>query len=102
MSFAGYDVYLNIAGGLKITDPAADLAVTAALASSLKDTKLYHSTVFIGEIGLGGEIRKVSFIEQRLKEAEKMGMKNAVSGRVKKTADKKINVQSAVKISDFI
>ncbi|MCC5904959.1 MAG: DNA repair protein RadA [Balneolaceae bacterium] len=78
LSFSGQDVYLNIAGGLKISDTAADLAVLTALASSLNDKVVSKSLLFIGEVGLGGELRKVSFAEQRLREAAKMGLKKAV------------------------
>ncbi|WP_069130654.1 DNA repair protein RadA [Rhodohalobacter halophilus] len=78
MGFAGQDVYLNVAGGLKINDTAADLAVVAALASSLKDTPIRDKSLYIGEVGLGGEVRRVPFLKQRLSEAEKMGFKNAV------------------------
>ncbi|PKD42892.1 DNA repair protein RadA [Rhodohalobacter barkolensis] len=78
MSFAGQDVYLNVAGGLKINDTAADLAVVAALASSLKDEPVPEKSLYIGEVGLGGEVRRVPFLKQRLNEAEKMGFKNAV------------------------
>ena len=101
LSFAGNDVYLNIAGGLKVTDPAADLAVVAALASSLKNTKIPADTIFIGEVGLGGEIRKVSFTEQRLKEAGKMGIHTAVTTAQKNTG-RSININSAERISDII
>jgi DNA repair protein RadA/Sms len=78
MSFAGQDVYLNVAGGLKINDTAADLAVVAALASSLKDEPVPEKSLYIGEVGLGGEVRRVPFLKQRLNEAEKMGFKDAV------------------------
>ncbi len=78
MSFAGQDVYLNVAGGLKINDTAADLAVIAALASSLKDKPVPEKSLYVGEVGLGGEVRRVPFLKQRLNEAEKMGFKNAV------------------------
>ncbi len=79
ISFAGQDVYLNIAGGLKISDPAADLAVVAALSSSIKDHPIQKSAVFIGEVGLGGEIRSVRYREQRIREAVKMGIKSVVA-----------------------
>jgi DNA repair protein RadA/Sms len=78
MSFAGQDVYLNIAGGLKINDTAADLAVVAALASSLKDKPIPEKSLYIGEVGLGGEVRRIPFLKQRLSEAEKMGFEHAV------------------------
>ena len=69
------DVFLNIAGGLKITDPAIDLAVVAAVMSSNFDIAIPRDTAFIGEVGLSGEIRPVSRIEGRISEAAKMGMK---------------------------
>lgn len=68
------DVFLNIAGGLKITDPAIDLAVVAAVMSSNFDLAVPRDTAFIGEIGLSGEVRPVTRIEGRISEASKMGM----------------------------
>jgi len=79
VSFAGQDVYLNVAGGLKISDPAADLAVIAALSSSIKDHPIRKKAIFIGEVGLGGEIRGIRFREQRIREAEKMGLNSVVA-----------------------
>ncbi len=67
------DVFLNIAGGIRVNDPALDLAVVMAVLSSNIDTVLPHDTVFAGEVGLSGEIRAVSRIEQRISEAEKLG-----------------------------
>lgn len=67
------DVFLNVAGGLKIADPAMDLAVVAAVMSSNFDVSIPRSTVFIGEVGLSGEIRTVTRIEQRVAEVEKLG-----------------------------
>lgn len=101
LSFAGNDVYLNIAGGLKVTDPAADLAVVAALASSLRNRKIPEDTIYIGEVGLGGEIRKVSFTEQRLNEAGKMGIQTAVTAPMKKSG-RSVNIKSADRISDIV
>ena len=76
---SGQDVYLNIAGGLRITEPAADLAVVAALISSMSATPIPADTVIFGEIGLGGEIRPVGQMLARLKEAEKLGFGRAVT-----------------------
>lgn len=78
MAFSGQDVYLNIAGGIRISDPAADLAVMKALASSLTDKPGSPKTVYIGEAGLGGEIRRIPYTDRRIREAEKMGFKKAV------------------------
>ena len=72
---AAKDVFLNIAGGIRVSDPALDLAVVMAVLSSNIDAALPADTVFAGEVGLSGEIRAVSRIEQRISEAEKLGFK---------------------------
>ena len=72
-SFSGKDVYLNVAGGLRITEPAADLAVAAALISAQNDEPMPPESVVFGEIGLSGEIRPVGQSDLRLKEAQKLG-----------------------------
>jgi DNA repair protein RadA/Sms len=71
--FSSKDVFLNIAGGLKVSDPATDLAVAVSILSSLTDVVVPEKTCFAGEIGLSGEIRPVPRIDQRIIEAEKMG-----------------------------
>jgi DNA repair protein RadA/Sms len=76
-SFAQLDVFLNVVGGVRLNEPAGDLAVAAALASSVVDNPLPPDAVFLGEVGLGGEIRPVSQVERRLAEAAKMGMTRA-------------------------
>ncbi|HEX4260317.1 MAG TPA: DNA repair protein RadA [Acetobacteraceae bacterium] len=75
------DVHLNIAGGLRVAEPAADLAVAAALASAASDQPASPGTVYFGEIGLSGEIRQVAQAEARLKEAAKLGFEAAVLPR---------------------
>lgn len=75
------DVFLNIAGGLKVNDPALDLAVVAAILSSNVDIPITTGICFTGEVGLSGEIRPVSRIEQRITEAEKLGMTNIIIPR---------------------
>lgn len=67
------DIFVNAAGGFKITEPAVDLGLAVAIVSSLKNKKLPQKSVFIGEIGLLGEIRAVSFLDKRIKEAKRMG-----------------------------
>ena len=74
LSFATLDVFLNVVGGVRMQEPAGDLAVAAALASSVYDRVLPVGAVFIGEVGLGGEVRGVSQVDRRLAEAEKLGM----------------------------
>ena len=75
LSFASLDVFLNVVGGVRLQEPAGDLAVAAALASSVYDRPLPADAVFIGEVGLGGEVRPVSQAERRIGEASKMGMR---------------------------
>lgn len=76
------DIYLNVAGGLKIAEPAADLAVAAALISSLTGSPLPHDAVYFGEISLAGGIRPVVHAGLRLREAQKLGFRAAVTGRL--------------------
>ncbi|SDN36948.1 DNA repair protein RadA/Sms [Lutimaribacter pacificus] len=76
--FAGLDVYLNVAGGLKVSEPAADLAVAAALLSAREDVSLPAETVVFGEISLSGALRPVGQAENRLKEARKLGFNAAI------------------------
>jgi DNA repair protein RadA/Sms len=67
------DAYVNVAGGMRITEPALDLAITTAIISSFKNTALDSKTILFGEVGLTGEIRAVNMAEQRVIEAEKLG-----------------------------
>ncbi|QER41977.1 DNA repair protein RadA [Thermodesulfobacterium sp. TA1] len=76
-NFTNQDIYVKVSGGLKITDPSADMAVAVSLVSSLLEKPLPPKTLFIGEVGLSGEIRPVRDIVLRLKEAEKKGIKKA-------------------------
>jgi DNA repair protein RadA/Sms len=78
VSFSGHDVYLNVAGGLKITEPAADLAAAAALLSSLSGVALPHDAVYFGEASLSGAVRAAPMTPARLKEASKLGFARAV------------------------
>jgi DNA repair protein RadA/Sms len=101
LSFAQLDVFLNVVGGVRMQEPAGDLAVAAALASSVYDKTLPADAVFIGELGLGGEIRAVSQIERRIAEAEKMGMRIAYVGErsVPKRLPKNIKVEGIADIT---
>ena len=88
--FGMKDVFLNIAGGIKVEDPSIDLAVLSALLSSYEDVPIPHHICFAGEVGLSGEIRAVNRIEQRIAEAEKLGFeKIIVSKYSQKGLDKK-------------
>jgi DNA repair protein RadA/Sms len=77
IGFGSLDVFLNVVGGLRLQEPAGDLAVAAALASSVFDAALPSDAIFLGEVGLGGEVRPVSQAERRLGEAARMGMRTA-------------------------
>ena len=88
--FGVKDVFLNIAGGLKVEDPSIDLAVLCALLSSYEDVAISHSICFAGEVGLSGEIRAVNRIEQRIAEAEKLGFEKIIVSKYnQKGLDKK-------------
>lgn len=78
MSLYNQDIYLNVVGGMSIDEPAADLAVVMAIASSFKDVLLSSEMVCFGEVGLTGEIRAVNHAQQRINEAAKMGFKTAL------------------------
>ncbi len=93
--FGMHDVYLNVAGGLRISEPAADLAVAAALVSSLSGGILPHHTVYFGEMSLSGAIRPVSHTNARLKEAAKLGFTSAVCPGVARAEQDKSPAQSA-------
>jgi DNA repair protein RadA/Sms len=81
MSLGQNDVYLNIAGGLRIAEPAADLAVAAALVSAATDRPTDPERVYFGEVGLSGEVRQVAQAESRLREAAKLGFTAATLPR---------------------
>jgi DNA repair protein RadA/Sms len=81
LNLGGMDVFTNVVGGLRLAEPAVDLAVVLALASSLREVPVGPETLVFGEVGLSGEIRAVSQAETRLKEAAKIGFKKAVIPR---------------------
>jgi DNA repair protein RadA/Sms len=83
------DVFLNVVGGLRLSEPAADLAVVAAVASAIKDVVLDPEAVFVGEVGLGGEVRPVSQLERRLGEAGRLGFTRAFLARSSDSSGKK-------------
>jgi DNA repair protein RadA/Sms len=91
------DVFVNLTGGIRSSDPSLDLAILAALISSLKDKPLAQKTVFIGEVGLNGEVRPVSQLEGRINETQKLGYEKIfISGYAKVKASPKV-----VKIKDI-
>jgi DNA repair protein RadA/Sms len=88
------DIYVNVAGGFKVTEPAADLACVLAIVSGLKDRPLDPRTCVFGEVGLSGEVRKVSQSERRIKEAKKLGFGKIISPESVRS------VQEAVRMSN--
>ena len=96
------DVFINIAGGLRVSDPAIDLAVLAAVLSSNMDIALDSETCLTGEVGLTGEIRPVARIEQRIREAEKLGFKRILipKGQKHEIKTSKIDILEVSKVAD--
>ena len=78
LSLGNQDVYINIAGGMKLSEPAIDLGIIATVASAYKNVPIPRDTVVIGEVGLTGEIKRINLIEKRLKEVEKLGFKTCI------------------------
>lgn len=78
MHLGSQDVYLNVVSGIRIAEPAIDLGVILAVASSFKNISIPRDLVVIGEVGLTGEVRAVNMIEKRLKEAEKLGFRKCI------------------------
>ena len=76
--FSNLDAYINVVGGLRLDEPAADLAVAMALVSSLKDCPIRDDAMVVGEVGLAGELRSVSRIEARISEAKRLGFRLCV------------------------
>jgi len=100
--FTGLDVFLNVAGGLKVNEPAADLAVAAALLSAREDIAIPPDMVIFGEISLSGALRPVSQTENRLKEAAKLGFTQAtVPARSKATSDQGMRLREVADLAAF-
>jgi DNA repair protein RadA/Sms len=102
--FAGKDVFVNIAGGFKPNDPSLDLAVAAALISSFQDLPIKKTTAFAGEIGLSGEVRPPFRFEQRLAEAEKLGLERLIISdftKINSRDNSVLQIQTVRKIDDL-
>ncbi len=78
LQLQGQDGYVNVVGGIQLSEPAVDLAIVLAVASSFRNSPIDYQTVIFGEVGLTGEVRSVNFAEKRIKEAEKMGFKTCI------------------------
>lgn len=101
LSFSGRDVYLSVAGGLRITEPAADLAVAAALISALADAPLPKQCVVFGEVALSGEVRAAGRSDLRLKEAAKLGFEQALAPPQKKNGGAGVKVRQIAHIAEL-
>ncbi|HXL15470.1 MAG TPA: DNA repair protein RadA [Methylomirabilota bacterium] len=102
LSLAGADVFVNVAGGIRLEEPAADLGLALALASSFRDLPLQPDMVAIGEVGLGGELRPVSQIDRRLEEAMRLGFRSAVIPERQAAAGPTIAKVAAATLRDAI
>jgi DNA repair protein RadA/Sms len=99
------DVIVNATGGLRVKEPAADLAMALAIVSSVKDLPLDAETAAIGEVGLSGELRSVSFLDRRVNEAARIGFKRAIiprSGTKNLVAPKGLQLLAASTIREAI
>jgi DNA repair protein RadA/Sms len=81
LNLESQDIFVNVAGGIKVEDPAADLGVTVAVASALKGNLVVPETAVLGEVGLAGEVRSISQAHLRINEAEKLGFKHCIIPR---------------------
>ncbi len=102
LGLASCDVYLNVAGGLKIKEPAADLAVAAALISSLANDPIPQDTVIFGEISLSGAIRQVAQTSARLKEAKKLGFSGALIAATHKLEENELNLNQFELLTEVV
>jgi len=102
LNLSNQDIYVNVVGGIKLDEPAVDLGVLAAIASSFKNKNTRHGTVMIGEVGLTGEIRAVNGIEKRINEAKKSGFKCCIipEGNVKLINKKDFNSIEIISVKD--
>jgi len=102
ISFAGLDVFVNVAGGMRVSEPAADLAVAGAILSAREDVAIPPDMVLFGEIGLSGALRPVSQTENRLKEASKLGFTQAIAPARSKTGQAEMRVREMPDLVAFV
>lgn len=101
LNLSNQDIYVNVVGGIKINEPAADLAVALAIVSSLKEIVL-DGTVVIGELGLSGEVRFVPNLEKRIREAEKLGFKRIICPKTKISTKSKVEIVGVRNLGEAI
>ena len=95
MKLSAFDAYINVIGGLKLDEPGADLPVILAVASSYRDTAIPDDVVAIGEVGLTGEIRSVSHMNQRLQEVARLGFKKCI---IPKGGSEKLEIPAGLSV----
>jgi DNA repair protein RadA/Sms len=78
MHLMGHDIFINVAGGVKIVEPAVDMGIVSAIASSFLDRPILKGTIIFGEVGLTGEVRAIGHVETRIAEAKKMGFARCI------------------------
>jgi len=102
LNFSSAEVYLNIAGGYRLADPAADLAVAAALVSALADKPLPEKSAWFGEVSLAGEIRPVSHADLRMRETAKLGFIKGYGPSGAKTGSSKLEYKGITQLSNLV
>jgi len=106
LPFGQNDVFLNIAGGIKVSDPSIDLAIVVALMSSLQNMPIHKKTCFAGEVGLSGEIRAVNRVEQRIQEANRLGFElifiSAYNSKGISQSKYDIEIRTVSKVEDLL
>lgn len=102
LKFSDKEVYLNVAGGFRINEPAADLAVATALVSAMTDKPIATQTVCFGEVGLSSEVRQVTRADARLKEAEKLGFIRAICPQIKSSKSLTIEIKSLETLGELV
>ena len=95
MKLSAFDAYINVIGGLKLDEPGADFSVILAVASSYRDTAIPDDVVAIGEVGLTGEIRSVSHMNQRLQEVARLGFKKCI---IPKGGSEKLEIPAGLSV----
>lgn len=107
-NLSNQDVYMNVVGGIKINEPALDLGIILAIASSFKNISIPCDLIAMGEVGLTGEVRSINMIDKRIKEAEKMGFKTCIIPESNKKLLKKtykidiIGVQNVIEAMKYL
>lgn len=101
LSLDNKDIFVSLAGGVKLKDPSLDLAVCAAVISSCKELSLAHDSVFMAEVGILGQVAKVPLLDRRLEEAQRLGFKKAYTAEVSPTEKQKIKTLSLLELADL-